>query len=173
MGATDAERQRRSRRHKAGDHSVCRPVTCPDASGQPSVTPVTPDRDPSRHETRGQRLWRELTASGEPSPARRVLMEEACRIADRLDRLDALLTGESDAWARFTVSDDGAEVTVTVDKALAEARQQQLALRAIVAELRQGQAEQPQQGGGILDQLAARRAARRTGAAGGQLPNTP
>src|SRR5690242_3325012 len=43
---------------------------------------------------RGARLWREMTAERpDLSPAERVLLEEACRTADRLDRLDAFLLG--------------------------------------------------------------------------------
>lgn len=172
MGATDAERARRYRKHKAGDHSDCLPERCDAAKASseavtvtPNVTTVTRDRDVT-YGTRGQKLWDELTAGGEPEPARRVLVQEACRIADRLDELDAFLKGTSDAWLRFSVSDDGTEVTVIVDKALSEARQQQMTLRAIVSELRQGQAAAPATGGGILDQLAARRAARLTNASG-------
>jgi hypothetical protein len=94
-------------------------------------------------------------------------MEEACRIADRLDRLDALLTGEADAWLSFKINDDGAEVTVVVDKALSEARQQAAVLKQIFAELRQKTgAAAAASGGSVLDQLAARRAARLADATG-------
>lgn len=176
MGATDAERARRYRRHRAGDHSLCLPGRC-DAleastgavTAPNDVTVVTntgEERDVTPYGPRGQQLWGELTAGQTPDPARRVLIEEACRLADRLDKLDALLTGSSDAWLRFQVDESGTEVTVLIDKPLAEARQQQMTLRAIVAELRQGKVEAPSQGGGILDQLAARRAARIAGAAG-------
>jgi hypothetical protein len=34
-----------------------------------------------------------------------VLLEEACRIADRLDRLDALLVGDTDVWFRLVHND--------------------------------------------------------------------
>ena len=64
-----------------------------------------------------------------------VLLEEACRMADRLDRLDAILDGRAD-WLGFEVNDDGSEITVTVDKVLAESRQLQTALKGVVAELR-------------------------------------
>ena len=86
---------------------------------------------------RGRRLWRALTAGPRPEPETMILIEEACRIADRLDRLDAFLSGESDRWATFQVDDDSARVTVVIDRALAEARQQQVALKQLLAELRQ------------------------------------
>lgn len=85
---------------------------------------------------------------------------------DRLDRLDGILKGDPGEWMRFRVSEDGAEVTVTLDRALAESRQQAVALKQIVAELRQGAAAPPETGGSVLDQLAARRAARLADATG-------
>lgn len=171
MDATSAARQRRYRAHKRGDHSLCDPARCSPDSVTPSpVTVVTRNSaiaTPAGLGTRGRRLWRDVVAEGEPGPAAQVLLEEACRIADRLDRLDAVLSGDRDAWMRFHVSDDGAEVTVVVDKPLSEARQQAVALRQLVAELRQGTAEKPSgQEGSIVDQLAARRAARLADAAG-------
>lgn len=71
------------------------------------------------------------------APERRVLLEEACRIADRLDRLDALLSGDSGSWVRL-VEDKGdpERQIVVVDRALAEARQQAVALKQLIAELR-------------------------------------
>lgn len=99
-------------------------------------------------------------------PLRRTLLEEACRLADRLDRLDATLTGE-DAWLHFQANDDGSEVTVIVDKALAEARQQAVALKQIVSEFRQSTAAPTTaKEGSVLDQLAARRKTRLADAAG-------
>lgn len=96
-----------------------------------------------------------------------MVLEEACRIVDRLDRLDGILSGDPGEWMRFRVSEDGTEVTVSIDKALAEARQQQVALKQLAAELRaSGGAAKPATGGGILDQLAARRKARLADASG-------
>jgi hypothetical protein len=165
MGTSATERQRRSRAHKRGDHSLCSPGRC---DGH-YVTPVT-RHAPSETVTfgaRGQRLWGELTKVP-PEPAARVLIEEACRIADRLDRLDGILTGSDAEWMRFKVDDDG-EVTVYIGAPLAEARQQATALKAILAELRQAAgrgAAKPAGEGSVIDQLAAVRARRRADAAG-------
>lgn len=98
--------------------------------------------------------------------SKRVLLEEACRIADRLDKLDALLVGDAAAWFRFSVDESGTEVTVIVDKVLSEARQQAVALKQLISELRQGAAAEPASGGSVLDQLAARREARIANASG-------
>lgn len=91
---------------------------------------------------------------------RRAVLEEACRLVDRLDRLDAILNGRDRAWLALEL-DDAGEVTLVVDKLLSEARQQQLALKQLAAELRAGGATaKPGPEGSILDHLAARRAQR-------------
>jgi hypothetical protein len=63
-----------------------------------------------------------------------VLLEESCRIADRLDRLDALLIGDREAWARV-VSDRGGDCELVIDSALSEARQQATTLQRLLASL--------------------------------------
>lgn len=161
MALTAAERQARYRRHKAGDHSTCDPDRC--TGDAPVTSEVTGHVTSPRLGRRGRKLWDDLHEG--LGPAELVLLEEACRIADRLDTLDRILTGADEGWMRLRVSDDGSEVTVTVDKALAEARQQAAVLKQIVAELRQsrGKQEKPTSEGGS-DDLAARRAARRAAA---------
>lgn len=154
---TGAERQRRHRRHKAGDHSLCDPERCEEA--------VTPIVTASRwFRAGGRRLWDEMSGDG-LSGSRRVLLEQACRIVDRLDRLEAILNGRDRSWLTLEIGDDG-ELTLSVDKLLGESRQQAIALKQILAELRQGDDAKPETGGGVLDQLAARRAARIANAPG-------
>jgi hypothetical protein len=113
----------------------------------------------------GQRLWQELTEAGEPDPLQRVMLVEACRIADRLDSLDRQLHGHD--WLRFRHDETGVEVTVHVDRVLTEAREQATALRGIVADLAKTLAKTPKaKGGGVLADLASRRAARSAHTAG-------
>ena len=88
---------------------------------------------------RGGQLWTEMTTDASWGPAELVLLEEACRLADRMDRLDSLLSGDIDTWLRLRVDDSGVDVSVQVDSALSEARQHAVAFKAILAELRQGQ----------------------------------
>jgi hypothetical protein len=118
---------------------------------------------------RGQALWDECTSGQEFDAAGRVLLEEACRIADRLDRLEALIAGDDREWARieFTVRGDRKEVRLVFDDALAEARQQANALRQIVTTLRLGTVTDKKTGElSALDQLAAKRSSRRSSSAG-------
>lgn len=115
---------------------------------------------------RGRRLWRDLKGATLP-PADRLLLEEACRLADRLDRLDAFLVGQEDAWLRFRArNEDGSVVRVVVDRALSEARQQADTLRGIVADLNRklgaGAPETPEVN--PLDEFTRRREERRRAA---------
>ena len=116
---------------------------------------------------RGRRLWAELAAASTLDPASAVLAEEACRMADRLDKLDALITGRSDEWLRFRHDQDGGAVTVIVDNLLGEARQQANVLRGLVAQLEKSRpaAEPEKPAEGASDELARKRAARMAGAA--------
>lgn len=178
INTTGADRSRRYRAHKRGDHSLC-PPDRPDCA---TVTPSQPSvaRDAAmtpRLRARGRRMWDQLVDDGDPIEVV-VLVEEICRCADRLDRLDAIVNGRDRAWLTLDVDDVG-EVTVVVDKVLGEARQQQMAFKALLGELRAirgasakstGRGRTPQAsskggGAGVAD-LAARIAARRSRPAG-------
>lgn len=64
-----------------------------------------------------------------------VMLEEACRLADRLDRLDALLVGDTDVWFRLVHNTRTEDYEIKVDAALVEARQQAAVLRQYLASL--------------------------------------
>lgn len=135
MAVSNAERQRRYRAHKSGDHSLCDAERC----DQGSVTVVTPRNDVTQRVPRlnsgGKRLWADLGGDDAVGEAR-VLIVEACRITDRLDKLDRQIN-DGEPWMTLKYSDAGDEVTVIVDKPLAEARQQATALKQLLADLRQ------------------------------------
>jgi hypothetical protein len=146
---TSAERQKRYRQHGKGDHSLCDPKRCDALRPAPTNTPPglqepAPTADEAIHAPvapvqgfgpRGTALMADM-ADAKLEPLHRALLVEACRIADRLDRLDAMLEGRED-WVRLQArNDDATEVTVIVDQLLSEARQQATALRGLVAELR-------------------------------------
>lgn len=129
--AKAAERARRYRRHRQGDHSLCligncsavTPVTVTETvTAELPVTPPGPRGEVGGLGDRGQKLWDDMTASWKPSPVHREQLLELCRMADRLEKLDRQLKGED--WLRFwSRTDDGSEITVYVDKVLSEARE--------------------------------------------------
>jgi len=116
---------------------------------------------------RGKSLWLSLSESFDLSGAQGVLAHEACRLADRLEKLDAILSGEVDEWVRIREARfEGDDTVLVINQAAAEARQQQLALKQLLAAV--GVDKAPAAKGGkvsSLDQLASRRAARKPRAA--------
>jgi hypothetical protein len=93
---------------------------------------------PEGLETRGRWLWAQVTTDDKLTPLEVVLVEEACRTVDRLDRLDRVLRGSGNEWITLAAEVEGrSEVAVVIDAALSEARQQAGRLTSILAELRQ------------------------------------
>jgi hypothetical protein len=188
MALSPADRQRRSRAHKKGDHALCDPERCSDVTPpvtEPAVTAVTvPVTDWPLVELgpRGRRLYAGVVDEHPELSARaRIVLEEAARVADRLETLDRMLRGDVFVWAHVETGALGRRELV-VDKTLAEVRQQQSTLARLMSELRQAltpaaekpadpvpapvPGQKPPGGGGGLADLTARIAARRAGTAG-------
>lgn len=179
MALTASERQRRSRAHKRGDHTLCDPDHCDAVTCD--VTGVTQSvvTDPILAElgSRGRRLYEQVIEEHEQlGPRQRIVLEEAARVSDRLNTLDRVLRGDVDVWLHIQVPDFGPAVLV-VDKVLAEARQQQMALARLMTELRQSltatpaaakpaasEASAQPSGGGKIADLTSRIAERRNAA---------
>lgn len=133
------------------------------------VTKRAPQAPPGL-DARGLRLWRATTKLMDFNPAEMVILEEACRITDRLDKLDQILAGADEGWARLRLPSELAgetvQVTLVLDHALAEARMQATVVKQLLVALRipDGKtAERPQQRGG------ARGAYQPTGKVGGNV----
>lgn len=122
-------------------------------------------RAPDGLSTRGEALWAAVVASRALGAADLVLLEESCRIADRLEQLDRLLRGDVDTWTRIVSDREGSPVELRVDSALAEARQQQSVLRQLIVTLGLSTSEPAREARSALDDLAARRTARGAGTA--------
>lgn len=116
--------------------------------------------EPARLGPRGSALWSAVTGSHTLAAAELEILTEACRCADRLERLDQQLTGDDMAWLDLEkMRSDEHEYRVTVDAALSEARQQQNILKQLVASLR------------LPDEASGKRPQRRPGASGVRQPN--
>lgn len=84
----------------------------------------------------GRRLYDALHDDTDPYSLT-VLIVEAARIKDRLDKFDELLRGEADSWARLLeVRGDDRVVEVRIDSVMTESRQQAGVLRQILGEIR-------------------------------------
>lgn len=92
----------------------------------------------------GRSLYESLTQDSD-SEATRTLIVEACRAKDRLDRLNALTSGEADSWCRIFTDSNGGELTLKIDTALTEQRQLSTVFRQLLNEISE------RQGGGDDD----------------------
>ena len=98
---------------------------------------------------RGRRLWRQVNGDSELDPGQVVILEEACRMADRLDELDSIIQGKGvlrlmQFRLEDVLEDDDEKRTVVEVKfnsVLAEARQQQNVLKQLIVSLRLPDAE--------------------------------
>lgn len=118
------------------------------------------------------RLATDLKVARLTGPAR-ALAQEAVRIKGRLDELDRVLTGEPDAWLAIVERMPPTVAEVTIVKPLAEARQQALALAAVLKALHslaEDAGKTEEKPASTADELAKRRKERAVAeAAGGAL----
>lgn len=84
---------------------------------------------------RGAAIWTAYGAEGLPA-GNQALVLEIARTADGLDKLNALLVGCRDEWAKVEFDDMG-EVILEVTPLLSERRQQQMAFKQLLGEARQ------------------------------------
>lgn len=82
----------------------------------------------------GYAIWKAYNGDQLDAPAAALVLELA-RCADTCDRLNGLVIGKVETWA-VMVFDDMGEVHLAVDKLLDQRRNHQLALKALVAEVR-------------------------------------
>lgn len=105
---------------------------------------------------RGKRLWTGLNEGVTLDAAQVEIATEACRIADRLEQLNDVITGKGvlrlmHFRSMFQLDDgDTRNIVLTVDGALSEARQQANVLKQLLAALRlpDEAGNRPQQRGG-------------------------
>lgn len=118
-----------------------------------------PTPPPASLEAGGQALWHGIADSFVLMPEQLVQLEEACRAKDRLDRLNLILSGEVETWARLTHRTRTDDYEIVIDDALAKANATANLLKQLLAALR-------------LPDEEGRRPQYR-GARGAQAPSTP
>jgi len=82
----------------------------------------------------GRALWSDVTSEHELDAVQRLTLTQACRCADRLDKLDLILSGDADAWAKIKQADG--ELVLKIDGALAASNTTTNLLKQLVASLR-------------------------------------
>lgn len=92
---------------------------------------------------RGLEFWAKVTEEVKLDASGLVLLGEACRVIDRLDRLSDALNGAGRDWLKIAdeveeIGRDKVKVQVVVDGLLSEARQQQLAFKSLMAQMKLG-----------------------------------
>ncbi|GAA3962999.1 hypothetical protein [Gordonia caeni] len=91
------------------------------------------DEQESRLSARGRRLWDELVSESTPETTK-ALIEEACRTADRLDRLNWAC--KRDGIIELIEREDlDGTYSIEIGNAMAEARQQGQALKNLLIEI--------------------------------------
>lgn len=163
-----AKWRRRTELCESGDHQLCTPRTkCPvvgtgraaakpvELAKTPAVTPagdvtsdVTPPPEspvtkrvpPAGLGSRGSRLW-DAESGKIADEGHLILLEEACRTTDTLERLNTLVHADETQWLELVrndveSTDEVLEVRVVVNGVLVEQRQQQDVFKRQVGELR-------------------------------------
>lgn len=97
---------------------------------------------PEGLKTRGKALWDGVTSEVELDSAGLSILEDACRTADIIDRLSQA-SGNAATWFRLAeeaeyVADDSVKISIVVNPLLGEIRQQRLAFKQLMAQLKLG-----------------------------------
>lgn len=84
----------------------------------------------------GAALWSAITEDHDLDATQLVQLEEACRAKDRLDKLDELLRGDIDVWARLTHRTQREDYELKIDNALTQANATANLMKQLLAALR-------------------------------------
>lgn len=131
----------------------------------PAGVPAPPDW----LRARGLELWIEVNQAHKLNASALALLGEACRTADRLERLAAALSSRSTLWFELGDVDQATElgVPIVINGMISEARQLQTTLRQTLTTLKVVEVDAAEKvAKSPLDELAARRKKRLAGQGG-------
>lgn len=110
---------------------------------------------------RGAAIWGWYD-NGTLTPDRAVLAAEAARLADRLEKCDAILRGDVDTWMKLYLPDSDDEIVIRIDTAATLSLKLASEFRQIIRQLDdQAAAPAQQKEASLADQVAAAREARK------------
>lgn len=84
----------------------------------------------------GRALWSAIKDANDLDATQLVQLEEACRAKDRLDRLDEILRGDVEVWARVMHNSRTEDYELKIDAALAQANTTANLMKQLLAALR-------------------------------------
>jgi hypothetical protein len=99
----------------------------------------------------GAQLWVDIASQHDLDAGQRVTLLEVCRCKDRLDKLDLLIRGDADTWARLTHNLRTEDYELKIDDALARSNSTANLMKQLIAALRlpdQVSGKKPQSRGG-------------------------
>lgn len=98
----------------------------------------------------GRRLYEALHSDADSYSVTAMLIE-ACRVKDRLDKLDLLLRGDIETWVVLVHDLRTEDYELKINSAAAESRQQATVLRQLLSEI--ARQKEPAQPAGDADDL--------------------
>jgi len=84
----------------------------------------------------GRSLWKQITDKHDLDVVQEVQLEEACRAKDRLDKLDAILRGDTDTWVTLVHDLRTEDYELKIDGALTSANATANLMKQLLAALR-------------------------------------
>ena len=107
--------------------------------------------------TGGAALWESVTEAHVLDEVQAVQLLEACRAKDRLDKLDLLLRGDVDTWAKLVHKTRSEDYELLIDDALGKANSTANQMKQLLASLRlpDESGKKPQARGGARGSYAA------------------
>lgn len=105
---------------------------------------MPPPEPPKGLKAWGKALWEQITEETSLDPAGNYLLAEICRTADIIEKLSGALASGSTTWlslaeeAETHADGDTIEINIVVNPLLGEIRQQRLAMRQLMAQLKLG-----------------------------------
>lgn len=125
------------------------------------LKPIADALRPADLGDRGAAIWGWYD-NGTLTPDRAVLAAEAARLADRLEKCDAILRGDVDTWMKLYLPDSDDEIVIRIDTAATLSLKLASEFRQIIRQLDdQAAAPAQQKEASLADQVAAAREARK------------
>ncbi|WP_420100175.1 hypothetical protein [Corynebacterium sp.] len=159
------ERARRAGEVRSRKPSAAKKRAEEEATGAAMVDGPLVDQDgdrPAFLKRQGRALWDEITGAYDLDAGARVILAEACRMRDRLERFSAALSVQEALWFELGEPEElrngDVQVQVVVNNMIGEARQMQAAVATALGKIGVlKQAEAKSSGPSVEDQLAEQR----------------